>query len=168
MAALADLEDEALLAIVERAAAAHLIEAMPNGTHVRFACAYPGGDLRGDSASPPTPMARAHRRGDGIGTEPESDAVALHFQLAGDIRAVEWLQRAADQAQCAYAWLTAAELLRSAANIIKAMEGQSSTYNRLILRISYLLRFSYPAEAAELRMRLTSVRPAPAIILPPR
>ncbi|MEZ4505663.1 MAG: AAA family ATPase [Thermomicrobiales bacterium] len=150
-AALADLEDEALLAIVERAAAAHLIEAMPNGTHVRFVHALTREAIY-EGILPPRRRLWHERIAEVMASEPNPnpDAVALHFQLAGDIRAVEWLQRAADQAQRAYAWLTAAELLRSAANIIKAMEGQSSTYNRLILRISYLLRFSYPAEAAEL------------------
>ena len=49
---------------------------------------------------------------------PDPDAVAYHFQQAGDARAWEWLVQAADRAQRAYAWLTAAERLQAATDLL--------------------------------------------------
>lgn len=150
-ATLTNLNEEALLAIVERAVAAHLIEAMPNGTHIRFMHALTREAIY-EGVLPPRRRLWHEHIAEAMASEPSPnpDTVALHFQRAGDIRAVDWLERAADQAQSAYAWLTAAELLRAAADMIKTIEGQESVYRRLVLRIVFLLRFSYPADAAEL------------------
>lgn len=74
--------------------------------------------------------------------DPDPDTVAYHLQLSGDPRAWQWLERAADRAQRAYAWITAAERLRAAATLLKGIDGQEHTYCRLLFRIAFLLRFS--------------------------
>lgn len=76
------------------------------------------------------------------GADPE--AVAVHFQQSGDPRAWQWLVWAGDRAQAAYAWLAAAERLRSAAALLQGMEGQERTYCRLVFRVAQLVRFSDP------------------------
>ncbi|MEA2598620.1 MAG: hypothetical protein QOF01_5089, partial [Thermomicrobiales bacterium] len=93
-----------------------------------------------------------HRRvGEALaaGTRPDPDAVAYHFQAAGDPRASEWLVAAGDRAQRAYAWLTAAERLRSVAALFEDVEGQERMRGRLVCRVAYLTRFSDPAGAIE-------------------
>ena len=81
------------------------------------------------------------------GRGPDPDAVAYHFQQAGDPRAWEWLVRAGDRAQRAYAWLTAAERLRAAAALLVGVADEERTRCWLARRVGWLLRFSDPAGA---------------------
>jgi len=149
-AEVADLDDEALLTIVERAVDAHLLEADPDGRRVRFVHALTREALYAGTLPPR--RRRWHRRvGEvlAVGPRPDPDTVAYHFQAAGDPRAGGWLVAAGDRAQRAYAWLTAAERLRAAAALIKDVEGQERARGRLMCRIAYLTRFSDPAGAIE-------------------
>ena len=149
-AEVADLEDEALLTIVERAVDAHLLEADPDGRRARFVHALTREVLYAGVL--PTRRRFWHRRvGEALaaGTRPDPDAVAYHFQAAGDPRAGEWLLAAGDRAQRSYAWLTAAERLRGAAFLLEDVEGQERTRGRLACRLAYLMRFSDPAGAIE-------------------
>jgi DNA-binding CsgD family transcriptional regulator len=146
----ADLDDEALLAIVEPAVDAHLLEADPDGRRVRFVHALTREALYAGTLPPRRRL--WHRRvGEALAarTRPDPDAVSYHFQAAGDPRAGTWLVEAGDRAQRAYAWLTAAERLRAAAALLEDVEGQERTRGRLLCRIAYLTRFSDPAGAIE-------------------
>ena len=149
-AEVADLDDEALLTIVERAVDAHLLEADPDGRRVRFVHALTREALY-EGILPPRRRLWHRRVGEALvaGTRPDPDAVAYHFQAAGDPRAGEWLLAAGDRAQRAYAWLTAAERLRAAAALLEDVEGQERTRGRLACRVAYLKRFSDPAGAIE-------------------
>ena len=149
-AEVADLDEEALLTIVERAVNAHLLEADPDGRRVRFVHALTREALY---AAVLPPRRRLWHRQVGAalaaGPHPDPDAVAYHFQAAGDPRAGDWLLAAGDRAQRAYAWLTAAERLRAAAALIEDVEGHERTRGRLLCRLAYLKRFSDPAGAIE-------------------
>ena len=149
-AEVADLDEEALLTIVERAVDAHLLEADPDGRRVRFVHALTREALY-EGILPPRRRLWHRRVGEALaaGTRPDPDAVAYHFQAAGDPRACEWLVAAGDRAQRAYAWLTAAERLRAAAALLEDVEGQERTRGRLACRVAYLTRFSDPAGAIE-------------------
>ena len=101
---------------------ARLLAESPDGDAVRFAHAlirealYEG--LLATAAA-----ARAPAGGRGAGwrrPRPDPDAVAYHFRRAGDPRAAEWLVRAGERAQRAYAWLTAAERYEAALALLEA------------------------------------------------
>jgi DNA-binding CsgD family transcriptional regulator len=142
----ADLDEEMVLTIIERAIEAHLLEADRDGTRVRFVHALTRETLY-EGVLPPR-RRRWHRVVAEVlatDTDADPDAVAVHFQHAGDPRACEWLVRSGDRAQRAYAWLTAAERLRAAANLLRDVEGQEQRYRELVFRVAYLLRFSDPA-----------------------
>ena len=118
-AQLAGLDDETLLAIVEQAVEAHLLTAERDGARVRFVHALTREALyEGVLPAAPPPLAPAGRGGADGGDKSDPDAVAYHFQQAGDPRAWEWLVQAADRAQRAYAWLTAAERLQAATDLL--------------------------------------------------
>jgi DNA-binding NarL/FixJ family response regulator len=143
---LANLDEETLLTIVEQATEAHLLEAEPDGTRVRFVHALTRAALY-EAVVPPRRRAWHRRVAEALlaskGSDP--DAVAYHLQQAGDPRAWEWLERAGDRAQRAYAWLTAIERFRAAADLLTDVAGQEHVRGRLILRLSRLQRFSDPA-----------------------
>jgi DNA-binding CsgD family transcriptional regulator len=144
----ANLSDEALLAIVEQAIDAHLLAAERDGTRVRFVHALTREALYEGIASPRRRL--WHKRvAEALLTiaDPDPDAVATHLQQAGDPRAWEWLVKAGDRAQRAYAWVTAAERLRAAAGLLDGVEDAERTRYRLARRIGWLQRFSDPAGA---------------------
>ena len=106
-------DEEALLAAMEQATEARLVEATPGGPAVRFVHAliretlYEGmPPLRGGGCTGRSPRRSPRCR------SPDPDAVAYHFQQAGDARAAEWLIQAGERAQRACAWLMAAERYR--------------------------------------------------------
>jgi DNA-binding CsgD family transcriptional regulator len=144
-AEVAGLDDETLLTLVEQAVDAHLLEADPDGKRVRFVHALTREALY-ESVLPPRRRMWHRHVGEAVaaGTRPDPDAVAYHFQAAGDPRAWEWLLAAGDRAQRSYAWLTAAERLRAAASLLEDAAGQERTRGRLACRVAYLLRFSDP------------------------
>lgn len=144
-ATMTDLDVEALLSIVERAVGVHLMEAERDGTRVRFVHALTREALY-EGILPPRRRQWHGRVGEALATEAEADpeAVAVHFQQSGDDRAWQWLVRAGDRAQAAYAWLTAAERLRSAAALLEGRDGHERMYSQLVFRVAQLLRFSDP------------------------
>jgi class 3 adenylate cyclase/tetratricopeptide (TPR) repeat protein len=149
-AEVAELDDEALLAIVEQAVEAHLLDAERDGLRVRFTHAL----TREALYEGVLPLRRRiwHRRiAETLmsSVEPDPDDVAYHLQQSGDARAWAWLVQAADRAQRAYAWLTATERLRAATALLAGIEGQEQTHRRLVSRLAYLKRFSDPAGAIE-------------------
>jgi ATP/maltotriose-dependent transcriptional regulator MalT len=117
----AEVDEEQLLTVVERAVAAHLLTERPDGEHVQFVHALIREVLyEGTLVSR---RRRLHRRiGEALVAlpQPDPDAVAYHFRQAGDKRAADWLVRAGDRARRAYAYSITADRYRAA---LAAMEG---------------------------------------------
>ena len=145
---IAGLDDETLLTIVEQAVESHLLAAERDGARVRFVHALTREALY-EGVLPPRRRLWHERVAEALleGAQPDPDTVAYHLQQAGDPRAWQWLIHAADRAQRAYAWLTAAERLRAATDLLACDDGQDLQRSRLLFRLGRLLRFSHPAEA---------------------
>lgn len=117
-------DEETLIALTEGAEAAHLLISWANGAGVRFAHTLIR-DVLYESV-PPFQRRRLHRQvGDVLAGRPASDpdAVAHHFQRAGDTRAAAWLTRAGERAEDAYALTTAAERYEAAFALLDAQQG---------------------------------------------
>lgn len=145
---IAALDDETLLATVEQAVETSLLSAEHDGSSVRFIHALTREALY-EGVVPPRRRLVHQQTAEALmqGPNPGPDAVAYHLQQAGDDRAGEWLVRAADRAQRAYAWLTAADRLRDAADLLAPMPGEEDHRCRLLYRLARLKRFSLPIEA---------------------
>src|SRR5215213_8484674 len=143
---LASLDDEALLEIVEQAVEAHLLAAERDGARVRFVHALTREALY-EGVLPPRRRLWHQQVAEALmaSVSPDVDSVAYHLQQAGDPRAWEWLVQAADRAQRVYAWLTAAERLQAAIDLLAGIQGQELTRARLLYRLARLHRFSDPA-----------------------
>jgi DNA-binding CsgD family transcriptional regulator len=147
-AEVAELGDDTLLDVVEQAVEAHLLEAERDGTRVRFVHALTREALY-EGVLPPRRRVWHRRVAEALlaNADPDPDVVAYHLQQAGDPRASEWLVKAGDRAQRAYAWVTAAERLQAAAALLEGVEGEEQAWCRLACRIGYLKRFSDPPGA---------------------
>jgi hypothetical protein len=143
-----EVDEETLLGIVELAVAGNLLDAEREGTRVRFVHALTREALY-ESMLPPRRRAWHRRIADALMARaaPDPDAVAAHLQRAHDPRAAEWLIRAGDRAQRAYALLTAVDRFRSAATLLEGVAGEERTRGLLLYRLARLLRFSTPAAA---------------------
>jgi DNA-binding CsgD family transcriptional regulator len=145
-AQVAGLDEEELLTVIEQAVEAHLLDAEFIGTRVRFVHALTREALYEGVLAPRRRV--WHRQvGDALlaTVSPDPDAVAYHFQQAGDPRAWEWLVRAGERAQRAYAWLTASERFAAAADLLKNISGQERTRGWLLYRCGRMQRYSQPA-----------------------
>ncbi|RIK45664.1 MAG: hypothetical protein DCC58_05800, partial [Chloroflexi bacterium] len=152
-AAVSGTTQEALLLLVDRAVAARVLDATPDGVSVRFAHALIREALY-EGLLPPRRRVQHLQIAEALiaqATAPDPDTVAYHFGQAGDPRAVAWLTRAGERAQRAFAWPTAA--LRFAA-ALALLEGDDTALNErgwLLLRLALLRRFATPrAEIATL------------------
>jgi tetratricopeptide (TPR) repeat protein len=88
-----------------------------------------------------------HRRtAEALVASPRSDpdVVAYHFSQAGDPRAAEWLIRAGERAQQAYAWRTAAEHFDHAARLLEGDADQAALRGWLLYRSAGSLLRSDP------------------------
>lgn len=142
--------DERLVAAIERGLDAHLLVEMPGGA-MRFRHAL----LREALYDEVVAMRRRfwHRRvGEVLMDTPQSDpdVVAHHFQEAGDPRAAQWLLRAAERAQRAYAWETAAARYETVLARMTAHQAPAVDRAALLWRIAYLRRYLNPRRALEL------------------
>ncbi len=79
--------------------------------------------------------------------EPDPDAVASHLQRARDERAFEWLMRAGNRAQRAYALRMAADRFKSALRTRGTPAEPTREYGWLLYRTGRLMRFSDPVGA---------------------
>src|SRR5262249_13130106 len=80
----------------------------------------------------------------------DPDAVAYHFQRAGDERAADWLVRAGERAQRAYAWRTAAARYEAA---LPLLEGHGADVGRriaLLISLAQLRRYADTGRSAAL------------------
>jgi DNA-binding CsgD family transcriptional regulator/tetratricopeptide (TPR) repeat protein len=131
--------EEMLLDTIEGAVAANFLEVTRDGTGVRFVHSL----VRAALYESILPVRR--RRWHQLTAErlaavsqPDPDAVAYHFQQAGDERAARWLIRAGERATHAYAWHTAVERFDAALEFT----GDMTEHGRLLYRMGRLLRYS--------------------------
>ena len=141
-------EEEGLLAPVEEATAARLIEPEADGAGFRFVHAL----VREALYEGINPLRRrlVHRRvGEMLAAfpSPDPDEVAYHFRRAGDTRAVEWLVEAGERAERTSALLTAAERYEAALDLPDARLMETAEHGWLCLRLATLQRFRKPSEA---------------------
>ncbi|HEX5503827.1 MAG TPA: AAA family ATPase, partial [Thermomicrobiales bacterium] len=139
--AVAGAGEDALAAAAERALEARLlldVAGEPRFAHALVREALYAGTL--------APRRRAlHRRaGEALaaGPAPDPDAVAHHFRQAGDARAAEWLVRAGERAQAAYAYLTAAERYEAALALLEARGADAGARGWLLLRLAVTRRYA--------------------------
>jgi DNA-binding NarL/FixJ family response regulator len=159
--------EEALLACVEQATAAHLIVGTSDGAGIRFVHAL----IREALYEGIVPLRRriVHRVvGEALVAlpHPDPDAVAYHLQQAGDDRAVEWLVKAGDRAEAAYAYLTAADRLEAALTSLDGQSGDRTQQGWLMLRLALLRRFADPRRSVallETAASFVSATEAPAL-----
>jgi tetratricopeptide (TPR) repeat protein len=146
--AVVDSSDDMLADVVERAMAAHLLAETADGLGVRFAHALIREALY---EGVPLPRRQAwHRRiGEALlsSPAPDPDAIASHFRLADDARAADWLVRAGERAQRAYAWATAIERFAAGLALLEARNADRTQRAWLHLRLGLLLRYTDPPRA---------------------
>jgi DNA-binding CsgD family transcriptional regulator/HEPN domain-containing protein len=135
-------DEGTLLETVEQATAAHLVDATSDGIGFRFVHAL----IREAVYEGILPLRRrvVHRQvGEALAALPDSDpdAVAYHFQQRGDARAAEWLVKAGERAQRAFAWLTAAERYEAAVALMPESEPEAAARGWLLYRISRVRRW---------------------------
>jgi DNA-binding CsgD family transcriptional regulator len=143
----AEIRPNELLKVVEQAVDAHVFEATRDGTRVRFVHALTREALY-DSVLPPRRREWHRLVGEALAADQDAnpDSVAHHFQAAGDERAADWLIRAGERAQRAYAWATACERFDAAAELLVGVQGMEQTRGWLLFRRGRLQRFSNAAE----------------------
>ncbi len=142
-AAVGEVDEGTLLGHAERALGARLLVELPAGDRVRFPHALVRDALY---AGLSTLRRRSlHRRAGEVmlaAPNPDPDVVAAHFRRAGDPRTVAWLVRAAERAEHAYAWLTAAERLEAALALLATADAGADERGRLLLHLANLRRYA--------------------------
>ena len=143
----AEVEEEALLAVVARATEARLAEEMPDGARVRFVHALVRQALY-EGIVPSRRRAWHRAVGEALAAQPtpasgspDPDVVSHHFRQAGDPRAVEWLVQAGERAQRAYAWLMAAERFEAALALLEQGGAGARERGWLLFRLGRLRRY---------------------------
>jgi len=144
-AAAAEVTEETVLAVTDRAIEMHLLEESARGAEAHFAHALIREALY--AGVPPSQRRRIHRRVAetlAASPTPDPDAVAHHFQHAGDRRAAEWLVRAGERAQRAYAWVSAIARYETAIALLDADGTDAQRRGWLHYRLARLRRFDDP------------------------
>ncbi len=146
----AEVENAALLAMVEEAIAANFVYATPDGTAVRFVHALVREAIY-DSILPIRRRPLHEQVAEQLATArlPDPDAVADHFQRAADPRAIEWLIAAGDRAYQTYAWRTAIDRFQAAAQLIGNDPERAVERGWLLYRTGRMLRLSKPEDGVE-------------------
>jgi hypothetical protein len=134
-------DEETLLAAVERAEAVHLVTSWSTGDGIRFAHAL----IRDVLYEGVSALRRRHihrQVGEALIAlpAPDPDAVAYHFQQAGDERAAAWLVRAGERAEDAHALVTAAARYEAAIQLLDARDGDRGERGWLRLLAAVLRR----------------------------
>jgi len=144
LAAVAGLPESVLYEIIDRAIEWHLFTTTAEGDGLQFVHALTRESLY--ESIPPHRRRQLHRTvAETLERlpHPESDAIAYHYQQAGDPRAPEWLIRSGERAQRAYAWLTARDRFAAAADLLEGVPGQEGERARLLYRCGRLQRYSH-------------------------
>ncbi|MDQ3657819.1 MAG: AAA family ATPase, partial [Chloroflexota bacterium] len=139
----AGIDEGTMLDIVDRAIEGYLFNASPDGTRVQFVHALTREALYQGIAPPRRRLihqavARALR--DRAPVDP--DPIAYHLRQARDPSAPEWLIRAGERAQRAYAWRSARDRFLEAAGLLADTHGDIVTQARLLYRCGRLQRYS--------------------------
>jgi DNA-binding CsgD family transcriptional regulator len=143
--AVGETDEDTVVGAVEQAARAGLLAETPDGAGIRFSHALIREAIyEGEMATRRRRLHRAVAEVLAAQPRPDPDAVAYHFQQARDDRAAEWLMRAGERAQRAYAWLTAAQRFEAALTLLEAEAPGESTAGWLHYRLARLRRFSDP------------------------
>lgn len=156
--AVSDATDERLADVVEAASVAHILAESPGSARLHFRHALIREVLFHDLA---LPRRRAwHRRiGELLAATSAAapDDVAYHFRQAGDARAAEWLTRAGELAERAYATVTAAEQFAAAADLLSGGQAAARERGWLLLRAGVLLCYSHIARSKALLERAEEI-----------
>ncbi|HET9660146.1 MAG TPA: AAA family ATPase [Thermomicrobiales bacterium] len=137
----------ALIELVERAIETNIMGATADGTAARFTHALIRDSLY-EGVLPPKrrawhlQIAEALLR---LEAAVDPDEVAFHLYQAGDRRAADWLTRAGERAQLAFAWRTAVQRFESALTLLEHDPAASGERGWLRLRLALLRRFEDPA-----------------------
>ncbi len=141
-------EEETLAEALERAKEARLLEEWAEGNRTHFVHALIREALY--EGMLPSRRRRLHRTvGETLAarSDPDADAVAHHFQVAGDERAFPWLIQAGDRAQHAYAYVAAGDRFEAALAILELGDTTIGERAWLLWRLGRLRRFSDPLKA---------------------
>jgi len=144
--AVSAVDEDRLAEVLEQAIAARAMEMVPDGARVRFVHALMRQALY-ERILPPR-RRRVHLAVAEMlltSSIPDPDAVATHFQQAGDRRAIEWLIRAGERAEQAYAWFTAADRFGAALALME--EGGAAPQERGWLLFHLAMLTSYADHA---------------------
>jgi DNA-binding CsgD family transcriptional regulator len=147
-AAVAEAEEAAVLRVAERAAEVRLVEELDDGTRVRFVHALLREALYEGTA--PSRRRILHRQSAETlskSAAADPDAVAYHFQQAGDPRAAEWLVRAGERAQRGYASLMAADYYTAAVALLERADAPALQRGWLMYRLALLRRGTHPGRS---------------------
>ncbi len=147
---LADLDDEAMLRLVETAIEWHVVVASADGVRMHFVHALTREALY-EGILPPRRRLLHREVAEAFMEQPnvDPDPVAYHLQHAGDPRTAEWMIRAGERAQRVYAWLTARERFAAAADALADIPGEELARARLHYRCGRLLRYADAARGIE-------------------
>ncbi|MGI8856656.1 MAG: AAA family ATPase, partial [Thermomicrobiales bacterium] len=140
-----EVDDETILMTAEQGLDAQVLVETVGGEGVRFAHALIRETLY--EGVPSIRRRLLHRGvGEALAAAPHADpdAVAMHFQQAGDGRAVPWLVRAGERAQLTYAWLTAIERYETALALLEGSDEDIAQQGWLRYRIGRLRRYRTP------------------------
>ncbi len=145
--AVGGLTEDEVLQTVERAVEAQLLEAGDDGDRVGFAHALVR-EVLYEAVLPPRRRVWHRRVAEVLADAPtpDPDAVADHFQRAGDARAVGWLVHAGERAQSAYALLTARDRFAAAVALMEGDDARAGERGWLLYRTGRLLRMADPAQ----------------------
>jgi ATP/maltotriose-dependent transcriptional regulator MalT len=139
-AVVADATEETLLAVLEAAIEAHLVETTDEGfrfTHALVREALHEGIL------PPRRRVLHRRIAEALLAmpRPEVEAIAHHLREAGDARAVEWLIAAGDRAIPLFAWRSALASFEAAQHLAEVHGLDAATDPYLIFRLARVNRY---------------------------
>ena len=77
---------------------------------------------------------------------PDPDAVAHHFQQAGDARAISWPISPVNARSVAYAWLTASDRFEAAVMLMNTYDADAGARGWLLVRVARLRRYTDPRQ----------------------
>jgi DNA-binding CsgD family transcriptional regulator len=145
---IAGTDEDALFAALDRAIEWHLCTESPDGSQLHFVHALTREALY--ASIPPRRRRALHRQvAEALEARPDADpdTIAWHYQQALDPRAPEWLVRAGDRAQRAYAWRTATNRFKAAAHLLGSVPGAEVERGRLLYRCGRLQRYANAPDA---------------------